>query len=39
MKDIKIAVIGFGYVGLPLAWLLSTNFPTVDYGMNLSCVL
>ena len=29
MKDIKIAVIGLGYVGLPLARLFSTKFPTI----------
>jgi UDP-N-acetyl-D-glucosamine/UDP-N-acetyl-D-galactosamine dehydrogenase len=34
MKDIKIAVIGLGYVGLPLARLFSTKYPTVGYDMN-----
>ena len=34
MKDIKIAVIGLGYVGLPLARLFSTKFPTVGFDMN-----
>lgn len=34
MKDIKIAVIGLGYVGLPLARLFSTKFKTVGYDMN-----
>lgn len=34
MKDIKIAVIGLGYVGLPLARLFSTKFPTIGYDMN-----
>lgn len=34
LKDIKIAVIGLGYVGLPLARLFSTKFPTVGYDMN-----
>lgn len=38
MKDIKIAVIGLGYVGLPLARLFSTKFPTVGYDMNQSRV-
>ncbi len=34
MKDIKIAVIGLGYVGLPLARLFSTKFHTVGFDMN-----
>ena len=34
MKDIKIAVIGLGYVGLPLARLFSTKYPTVGYDFN-----
>lgn len=34
MQDIKIAVIGLGYVGLPLARLFSTKFPTVGFDMN-----
>ena len=34
MKDIKIAVIGLGYVGLPRARLISTQFPTVGFDMN-----
>ena len=34
MKDIKIAVIGLGYVGLPLARLFSTKYPTVGFDMN-----
>lgn len=33
-KDIKIAVIGLGYVGLPLARLFSTKFPTIGYDLN-----
>lgn len=32
--DIKIAVIGLGYVGLPLARLFSTKFYTVGFDMN-----
>lgn len=32
--DIKIAVIGLGYVGLPLARLFSTKFKTVGYDMS-----
>lgn len=34
MNDIKICVIGLGYVGLPLARLFSTKFPTVGFDMN-----
>jgi len=34
MKDIKIGVIGLGYVGLPLARLFATKFPTVGYDLN-----
>ena len=34
MKEIKIAVIGLGYVGLPLARLFSTKFPTIGFDMN-----
>lgn len=32
--NIKIAVIGLGYVGLPLARLFSTKFPTIGYDIN-----
>ena len=32
--DIKIGVIGLGYVGLPLARLFSTRYPTVGYDLN-----
>lgn len=38
IKDVKIAVIGLGYVGLPLARLFSTKFPTVGYDLNKSRV-
>lgn len=34
MKEIKICVIGLGYVGLPLARLFSTKYPTIGYDMN-----
>ncbi len=34
MNDIKICVIGLGYVGLPLARLFSTKFPTIGFDMN-----
>ena len=34
MKSIKICVVGLGYVGLPLALLFSTKYPTVGFDMN-----
>lgn len=34
IKDIRICVIGLGYVGLPLARLFSTRFPTIGLDMN-----
>lgn len=34
MFDIKIAVIGLGYVGLPLARLFSTKYKTIGFDMN-----
>lgn len=34
MNKIKIGVIGLGYVGLPLARLFSTKYPTVGFDMN-----
>lgn len=34
MKEIRIAVIGLGYVGLPLARLFSTKYQTVGFDMN-----
>ncbi|MFD1094256.1 nucleotide sugar dehydrogenase [Salegentibacter chungangensis] len=33
-KEIKIAVIGLGYVGLPLARLFATKYPVVGYDIN-----
>ena len=33
-KNTKIGVIGLGYVGLPLARLFSTKYPTVGFDMN-----
>lgn len=33
-KNIKIGVVGLGYVGLPLARLFSTKYPTVGYDLN-----
>lgn len=38
MENIKIAVIGLGYVGLPLARLFSTKYSTIGYDMNQSRV-
>ena len=34
MKQLKICVIGLGYVGLPLARLFSTKFETIGFDMN-----
>lgn len=34
MKEIKIAVIGLGYVGLPLARLFSTKYKTIGFDLN-----
>lgn len=34
MNNIKICVIGLGYVGLPLARLFSTKFTTIGFDMN-----
>lgn len=38
LTNVKIAVIGLGYVGLPLARLFSTKFNTVGFDMNQSRV-
>ena len=38
MENIRIAVIGLGYVGLPLARLFSTKFKTIGFDMNQSRV-
>lgn len=38
INEIKIAVIGLGYVGLPLARLFSTKFKTIGFDMNQSRV-
>ncbi len=35
-KDIKICVIGLGYVGLPLARLFSTKYPTIGFDLNVN---
>jgi UDP-N-acetyl-D-galactosamine dehydrogenase len=34
MKEIKIAIIGLGYVGLPLARLFATKYPVVGFDIN-----
>ncbi len=34
MRSIRIAVIGLGYVGLPLARLFSTKYKTIGFDMN-----
>ena len=34
MNNVKICVIGLGYVGLPLARLFSTKFETIGFDMN-----
>jgi UDP-N-acetyl-D-galactosamine dehydrogenase len=34
LQDIKICVIGLGYVGLPLARLFSTKYKTIGFDMN-----
>ena len=38
MNNIKIAVIGLGYVGLPLARLFATKYPVVGFDINQSRV-
>jgi len=34
LNDIRICVVGLGYVGLPLARLFSTKFPTIGFDIN-----
>ncbi|MDE5690759.1 MAG: nucleotide sugar dehydrogenase, partial [Alistipes sp.] len=34
MDNIKICVVGLGYVGLPLARLFATKYPTVGFDLN-----
>src|SRR5699024_8105490 len=36
MKNTKIAVIGLGYVGLPLARLFATKYPVIGFDINQS---
>jgi UDP-N-acetyl-D-galactosamine dehydrogenase len=38
MKNIKIAVIGLGYVGLPLARLFATKYPVIGFDINTTRV-
>lgn len=38
LQNVKIAVIGLGYVGLPLARLFSTKYTTIGYDMNVNRV-
>lgn len=33
-RDIRICVVGLGYVGLPLARLFSTKYPTIGFDLN-----
>ena len=37
-NDIRIAVIGLGYVGLPLARLFSTKYSTIGFDLNVKRV-
>lgn len=34
----KIAVIGLGYMGLPLARLFATKYPVVGFDINQNCI-
>lgn len=34
MDNYRICVIGLGYVGLPLARLFSTKYPTIGFDLN-----
>lgn len=38
LNNLRIAVIGLGYVGLPLARLFSTRYPTIGYDLDKSRV-
>ena len=38
LENIKIAVIGLGYVGLPLAVEFSRKYPTIGYDINKSII-
>ena len=37
-KDMTIAVVGLGYVGLPLFCQLSTSFPVIGYDVDIKRV-
>lgn len=37
-QNVKIGVIGLGYVGLPLARLFATKFPVIGFDINKSRV-
>ena len=36
MENIRIAVIGLGYVGLPLARLFATKYPVIGFDININ---
>ena len=36
LEDLRIAIIGQGYVGLPLAIEFGKKYPTIGYDINLS---
>ena len=38
MKNTKIAIIGLGYVGLPLAQIFAVKYPVVGFDINRSRV-
>lgn len=38
MKNKKIAIIGLGYVGLPLARLFATKYPVIGFDINTNRV-
>ena len=37
--NIKVSIIGLGYVGLPLARLLATKYPVIGFDINQKRVL
>ena len=34
LEDVKIAIVGLGYVGLPLAVALSKHFPVIGFDID-----
>jgi len=38
MEKPKIAVVGLGYVGLPLAVAFAKHFPVIGFDINLFCI-